>query len=162
MRGICRPILLIILQIVLHFFNSSLILYGRLMMWELNTDLEYTSTPLSKRRKLKSLWNDSRSFWTGKLLPRFCPPRNSTEPRSTTSSTLRREGVSDLSNLLKKAAMILSDATAKLPRVLTGKHWVSWTSCSKIMVATYYHTWTLVFALVTMLNAFSFGTRICN
>lgn len=94
-------------------FISSLILFGRVMMRELNTDLAYTSTPLSKRRQHKILWNGSRSFWRGRLLLRFCLWRNSSELRSTTSSTLRKGGVSDLSNLLKKAVMILLDAMAK-------------------------------------------------
>lgn len=147
-------------------YNCSLIHYGRVMMWELSTDLEYTSTPLSKKRQLGSHWRDSRSFWTGKLLLRYCLPRNSTERRSTTSNTLRRGGVSDISNLLKKVAMILSDATAKSSHVLACKHWVSWTSCCKNMIAfihvCYYLTWALISAMVTMHNAFSFGMRIFN
>ncbi|XP_052874990.1 peptide methionine sulfoxide reductase A3 isoform X1 [Gossypium arboreum] len=90
----------------------------RAMMWGHSTDLGFTFTAQSRRRQQWNPWKNSRNSSTERLLLKFCRPGNFIEQRNITSSTLQREVVLVVNNLLRKDAMILSDAMAKLPLFL--------------------------------------------
>ena len=114
-----RDNLLLIMLEELHLHNSLAILigcksFGREMMWEHSIDLVYTFTPLSRRWRHVSQWKNSSNSWTERLLLRFYLPRSSIEQKNITSNTLQKEVDLVLNNLLRKGAMIQSDATAKL------------------------------------------------
>lgn len=95
----------VLLQVVwMHLF--------RVTTWERSTDPEYTSTLRSKSKRRWSRRRRSRNPWAGQLWPRFFQPRNSTEPRSITSSTWPRVVGTEVPSPPPRDAMIPSAATA--------------------------------------------------